>query len=134
MAVTGPQRVAQRVQAEEQERGVLASQPDEIQARHILVMHAESKAKPDGVDRTRPQAQARAQECLQKLRGGEDFEKLVAEYSDEPGATERNGDLGTFRREVMIQAFSDAAFALKVGEISEVVETPYGFHVIQRTK
>ena len=134
MAVSGPIRTAHRAKAEAEERTELATQPDEIRARHILVMHAKSKAKPDGVERTREQALERAQECLEKLRAGEELDKLVGEYSDEPGAAERNGDLGSFRREVMVQAFSDAAFKLKVGEISEVVETPYGFHIIQRTK
>ena len=134
MAVTGPVRVAHREAAESRERSRVASQPNEIGARHILVMHSGSKAKPEEVERTREQALERAQECLTKLRSGVDFAELVAEYSDEPGAAERGGDLGVFRRDVMIQAFSDAAFALKVGEISEVVETPYGFHIIQRTK
>jgi parvulin-like peptidyl-prolyl isomerase len=134
MAVSGPLRTAHRAKTEAEQRTELATQPDEIRARHILVMHAKSKAKPEGVARTREQALQRAKECLEKLRGGEEIEKLVGEYSDEPGAAECNGDLGTFRREVMIQAFSDAAFKLKPGEISEVVETPYGFHIIQRTK
>lgn len=134
MAVTGPVRAARRAAVEAEQRSALASQPDEIRARHILVMHEGSKAKPEGVKRTREQAAKRAQECLEKLRAGTDFAALVAEYSDEPGAAEREGDLGTFRREVMIQSFSEVAFELAVGEISEVVETPYGFHIIQRTE
>jgi len=109
-------------------------QPKEIAARHILVMHADSQAKPDEVTRSRTEALARAKECLKKLRAGADFAKMVAEYSDEPGAAERGGDLGVFTREVMVKSFADAAFALRVGEVSEVVETTYGFHIIQRTR
>lgn len=132
MASTGPIRVAHREAAEARDRTAVATQAEEIRARHILVMHDGSKAKPEAVQRTREQALARAKECLQKLRAGGDFAELVAEYSDEPGAAERDGDLGMFRRDVMIKAFSDAAFELEVREISEVVETPYGFHIIQR--
>ena len=134
MAVTGPLRLeAEESQlALEQER--LATEPKEIGARHILVMHADSQRKPDEVTRTREQAFKRAQQCLQKLRAGEDFIKLVEAYSDEPGAVERGGDLGMFKRDVMVKDFADAAFALKVGEVSEVVETGFGYHIIKRTR
>ncbi len=71
---------------------------------------------------------------LQRLHRGEPFEKLVQEYSDEPGAAQRHGDLGMFRRGDMVKAFSEAAFSLKPGEISGIVESPFGFHIIQRTK
>jgi peptidyl-prolyl cis-trans isomerase NIMA-interacting 1 len=134
LAVTGPVRVENEEAVERADRAKLASQPQQVGARHVLVMHASSRAKPDNVTRTRQQALDRAQECLRKARAGVDFSELVAKYSDEPGAAERGGDLGLFKRDAMVQAFSDAAFALKVGEISEVVETPYGFHVIQRTQ
>jgi parvulin-like peptidyl-prolyl isomerase len=59
---------------------------------------------------------------------------MVKEYTDEPGGAERGGDLGVFDRGLMVKPFADAAFALKVGEVSEVVETKYGFHVIKRTE
>jgi NIMA-interacting peptidyl-prolyl cis-trans isomerase 1 len=134
MAITGPLRMEQEETQISLERERLASQPDEIGARHVLVMHAESQHKPEGVQRTREQAFARAQECLKKLRAGGDFVKLVKEYSDEPGAVERGGDLGMFKRDVMVKDFADAAFALKVGEVSEVVETGFGYHIIKRTR
>jgi parvulin-like peptidyl-prolyl isomerase len=117
---------------EEMERQ--AREPDSIRARHVLVMHKESKAKPEDVTRTKEQALARAKQCLLELRGGADFGAMVSKYSDEPGASERGGDLGVFKRETMVKGFSDAAFELKVGEISEVVQTDYGYHVIKRTE
>ena len=134
MAVTGPLRVEVAEEEEEAQRTQLAQAQDEIGARHVLVMHLESQAKPATVTRTKDEARARAQECLRKLRSGADFTEMVIEYSDEPGASERGGDLGLFTRDVMVIDFSDAAFSLKVGEVSEVVETTYGFHVIKRTR
>ncbi len=62
------------------------------------------------------------------------FEEVVKQYTDEPGGAERGGDLGIFQRATMVKQFADAAFALKVGEVGEVVETKYGFHVIKRTE
>jgi peptidyl-prolyl cis-trans isomerase NIMA-interacting 1 len=134
LAVSGPLRTANEEALETAERAKVASQPQQVSARHVLVMHQGSRAKPENVVRTREEARARAQECLRKLREGADFAKMVEQYSDEPGAAERGGDLGAFGREVMVKAFTDAAFNLRVNEISEVIETPYGFHVIQRTK
>ncbi len=129
-----PARAAEVEAAEERERARLARQPKEVGARHILVMHEKSREVPESVTRTREQALKRTQECLLKLRGGADWNALVKEYSDEPGSDERHGDIGTFERGRMVKAFSEAAFELRVNEISEVVETPYGFHVIQRTQ
>jgi hypothetical protein len=83
--------------------------------------------------RTREEAKQRAQEALVRARKGEDFGKLVAEYSDEPGSAARKGSAGRFGRKHAIAGFADAAFKLKVGELSEVVESSLGFHVILRT-
>src|SRR5436190_446872 len=97
-------------------------------------MHAQPQSRPEAVTRTREEAKNRAQEALLKLRGGADFDQMVKEYSDEPGGPERGGDLGIFERNQMVKSFGDAAFGLKVNEVSEVVETPFGFHIIKRTE
>lgn len=132
--MTQPLREAEEEARADAEAEALAKQPKEIGARHVLVMHAESQRKPEGVTRTRAEARKRAEECLLKLRGGADFDAIVKECSDEPGAAERGGDLGVFERTAMVRSFADAAFSLRVGEVSEIVETPFGFHIIKRTE
>lgn len=134
MEMVAPQRVAEEEARADRERERIARQPNEVGAKHILVMHVQSKSKPDTVTRTRDEAKARAQSVLVKVRGGADFDQMVREFSDEPGAGDRAGDLGVFDRGQMVKGFSDAAFSLKVGEVSEVVETPFGFHIIKRTE
>ncbi len=134
MANTGPLFPPAEMEPEEAQPTLGSERPDEIGARHVLVMHVDSQAKPEEVTRSREEALARVKECLHKLRSGADFTEMVIAYSDEPGAAERAGDLGVFRQEVMVKAFADAAFTLKVGEISEIVETDYGFHIIKRTR
>jgi len=134
LAVSAPIRAAEEDAAFERERSIVASQPNEIGAKHILIMHKDSKSRPDTVNRTKEEARTLAQEVLLKIRGGASFDKMVVQYSDEPGASQRGGDLGVFERAVMVKPFTDAAFALKVNEVSEVVETQYGFHIIRRTE
>lgn len=134
MADSAPARMAAEDAKEEQERRILASQPTQIGARHILVMHDDSQAKPPNVERSREAAKARAVAALAKIRAGASFDDIVKEYTDEPGGAERAGDLGVFDRGTMVKPFADAAFALGVGQVSEIVETKYGFHIIKRTE
>lgn len=106
--------------------------PREVSAQHVLVMHSASRRVPEGITRTREEALARAEDVRRRaLEPNVDWNALVTEFTDEEGAPE-GGDLGSFGRGMMVPAFERAAFALQVGEISRVVESPFGFHVIRR--
>ncbi len=98
--------------------------PEAIRARHILV----KLAADDEV--AREAAQDRIAAILKELQGGADFVTLATERSDAPSAPQ-GGDLGYFGRGQMVQPFEEAVFALQPGEISDVVETQFGFHIIR---
>lgn len=134
LADTAPERIAAEDARLVAEAAARAREPKSIGAKHILIMHDKSERKPPEIHRTREEAKKRSEECLAKVRAGVDFDKLVVEYTDEPGGVERKGDLSTFEKKTMVKAFGDAAFALEVGQVSNVVETPFGFHIIKRTE
>jgi len=108
--------------------------PAKITARHVLIQWMGCQSTSSSVVRTREQALVVAKDVLRRAKNGEDFARLAIEFSDEPNAGARGGSLGRFGRGAMVKQFEDAAFALKPGEISDVVESPFGFHVIQRTE
>lgn len=99
--------------------------PEEVSARHILF-----KVAPDAAPADKDAARKQADEVLAKAKGGADFAALATQYSQDSSAS-NGGDLGKFGRGVMAPAFESAAFALQPGQISDVVETPFGLHIIK---
>jgi NIMA-interacting peptidyl-prolyl cis-trans isomerase 1 len=110
------------------------SEPARISVKHVLVRYAGAKRALATVTRTREQACLRTEEALTKLKQGMSFAEVVGLYSEESGAETREGSIGAIERADVAPAFADAAFELQVKEVSEVVETAFGFHLILRVE
>lgn len=94
---------------------VTAMKPEEeVHARHILVDNEEE-----------------ARKIAARIKGGEDFSKIAAEVSKDPGSKAEGGDLGWFTKERMVAPFAEAAFKMPVGQVSDPVKTQFGWHVIK---
>jgi peptidyl-prolyl cis-trans isomerase C len=101
-------------------------QGDSVHASHILFGVAQ-----DATPAQKAEAKAKAQAALKEVRGGADFAAVARAQSQDQGSAQRGGDLGFFPKGQMNPQFEDAAFGLKVGAVSPVVETPFGFHIIK---
>jgi peptidyl-prolyl cis-trans isomerase C len=99
--------------------------PEQVKASHILI-----KADPKADEAQRAQARKKIEEVQQRLKKGEDFAALAKEFSQCPSSAQ-GGDLGYFGRGQMTKPFEDAAFAMAPGEVSNIVETDFGFHIIK---
>jgi len=111
----------------DEQKSQVGERPATVTFRQVVVA-----AQPS--DLAKKAARAEADSILTKLREGEDFAALAKHYSDDPGTKEKGGDLGWFRRGQMVQAFEDAAYAMVPGEISGIVESPFGYHIIKLEK
>ena len=105
--------------------------PGNIRASHILISH--NGAPRTGATRTQDEAKALAEEIQGKLESGESFEELATAYSDCP-SSQKGGDLGFFPKGQMVKPFEEAAFGLEAGDVSGIVETQFGYHIISRTQ
>jgi parvulin-like peptidyl-prolyl isomerase len=86
-----------------------------------------AEGKPELTDE---QALAKAQDIRKRLVAGGDFSAIAKTESDDTGSAQKGGDLGEFHRGMMVPPFEQAAFSLKIGEISEPVKSPFGYHII----
>lgn len=104
-----------------------------LKARHILirVKGAPMQAIAGKPELTDEEALAKAQAIRKRLVGGEDFATVAKAESDDAGSGAQGGDLGEFRKGMMVPPFEQAAFAAKVNEITEPVKSPFGYHLIQ---
>jgi parvulin-like peptidyl-prolyl isomerase len=116
---------------------------EEIRVRHVLVSTQPpppeapkdekdaAKDKPKPKQLSKEEARQKAQALLDRARKGEDFAKLAKENSDDPGSKDKGGEYDFFSRGQMVPEFETAAFVLNPGQISDLVETPFGFHIIK---
>lgn len=109
--------------------------PRGVVVRHILVGHKDAENPAEGVTRTKEEAKTRIEEVMSKIEQGEDFAELAKEYSDDPGSKENGGlydNPVTAGGEQYVKEYEDAAVALqKAGEISDIIETPFGYHILR---
>jgi len=98
------------------------SMPEQVRASHILL-------KTEGKDEA--EAKKQAEELLAKVKGGADFAELAKKFSEDEGSRDRGGDLDFFGREQMVPEFSEAAFSLEPGQVSDLVKSNFGYHIIK---
>ncbi len=105
---------------------------NQVKASHILISTRDESNQTLSDDKKAEKLKL-AEEILARAKGGEDFAALAIEYSDDPGSGAAGGDLGYFSPGMMVPEFNDKAFSMSVGEISDIVETQFGYHIIYLT-
>jgi len=103
-------------------------QPEMVRASHILI-----RCSPDATDDMKKDKRAQIDAALALVKGGEKFADVAKKVSEDPGSAQNGGDLGYFARGRMVPEFETVAFSLKSNEVSGVVTTQFGYHIIQAT-
>lgn len=114
------------VEAQYKEQSFRFKQPKRVSAQHILVKVAEDAPEADVAA-----AKAKLEDAKQKVEGGADFGEIARQISEDPGSKDKGGDLGFFGPGTMAKPFEEAAFALQKGQLSDLVRTRFGFHLIK---
>lgn len=117
--------------SEDELRARYAQASGQLQQRPRLLTFRQVVVLPKASEAAREEARALAEDLLNRIREGEDFEQLARRYSEDPGSAQLGGDLGWFRRGRMVREFEDVAFALRDGAVSNVVESDFGYHIIK---
>ncbi|MGA9526318.1 MAG: SurA N-terminal domain-containing protein [Myxococcaceae bacterium] len=112
------QAKAKEIEASYNANKYLYSQPAQVRARHILIKGEGAKEKVENLRK-------------EIVDGGKDFAEMAKQFSEDPGSKEKGGDLGFNTSDAWVKPFSDAAFALKEGEVSQPVESEFGVHLIK---
>ncbi|MDY5627524.1 MAG: peptidylprolyl isomerase, partial [Clostridia bacterium] len=100
-------------------------------AKHILITTVDPQTNQPYDDTKKAEAKKTAEDALEKIKSGADFDSLMNELSEDPGLAQ-NPDGYTFGKGEMVAPFEEAAFALKEGEVSGIVESDFGYHIIKR--
>lgn len=129
-----PEAVERCLATANAKRAKFSGEPAKITAKHVLIKHKDAKNADEKITRGRGEACMRALSALEKLKQSGDFDAVVAEFSEEPGAASRGGSVGTVSRPDVAKSFADAAFELSIQQVSDVVESEFGFHIIMRTE
>jgi len=105
-------------------------EPEKVRASHILIGTHDSLTKSELSKEAKDAKHKLAEDLLKRARAGEDFAKLAKEYSDDPGSKDKGGEY-TFARGQMVPEFESAAFGLKTNQISDLITTQFGYHIIK---
>ena len=105
---------------------------DEVEASHILIKTTDDANKPLP-EAEQKKAKEKAEKVLKEVKAGGDFAELAKKYSQDPGSAANGGALGAFGKGMMVQEFEDAAFGMEPGEVSDLVKTDFGYHIIKVT-
>jgi parvulin-like peptidyl-prolyl isomerase len=105
-------------------------EPEMVRASHILLGTLDSTTRQPLSDEKKAAKRKQAEDLLKRARAGEDFAKLAKEYSEDPGSKEKGGEY-TFPRNAMVPEFESAAFSLNTNQISDIVTTQFGYHIIK---